>query len=89
MVIIIQKFIIIGANLNNLSNTYRSSTFPTLTMAQTTIDDDLFSDLESTLSATPATTVLDQVEVQLGLVLKARTQKPPSAPKTSSQPTGR
>jgi len=47
-------------------------------MAQTTIDDDLFSDLESTLSATPATTVLDQVEVQLGLA--GRTQKPPSAP---------
>jgi len=39
-------------------------------MAQTTIDDDLFSDLESTLSATPATTVLDQVEVQLGLAGK-------------------
>jgi hypothetical protein len=39
-------------------------------MAQTTIDDDLFSDLKSTLSATPATTVLDQVEVQLGLAGK-------------------
>ena len=36
-------------------------------MAQTTIDDDLFPDLESTLSVTPATTVLDLVEVQLGL----------------------
>jgi len=39
-------------------------------MAQTPIDDDLFSDLESTLSVTPATTLLDQVEVQLGLAGK-------------------
>jgi hypothetical protein len=39
-------------------------------MAQTTIDNNLFLDLESTLSATPVTTVLDQVEVQLGLTGK-------------------
>jgi hypothetical protein len=37
------------------------------------MDDDIFSDLESTLSATPATTVLDLVEVQLGLAGNAPT----------------
>jgi hypothetical protein len=40
-------------------------------MAQTTIDNDLFSDFKSTLSATPTTTVLDQVEVQLSLIRKS------------------
>lgn len=55
----------------NFHGSWPLSPFLTLNTTQTAVDNDLFSDLESTLSATPVTTVLDQVEVQLGLAGKA------------------